>query len=330
MVLTGLLAGVISPIQASFTKKLKQRTGSVYYAGAIGYVTACLTAAVLFLIAGMPGANRIGALAGAPFWTFLGGPIGILFITGNVLLIEKIGGVQMVIFPALGQILTGLVVDHFGLFRSAVIPMTSLRLIGGVLVIAGVALAAAGGRQKKTPGESGAQDRGGAEAKSGAQAGSGAARGTVVWQIFGIVIGAFHSFQTAINGYFGRVTGSPLLSTTLNFTIGSVVLLAICLLLTPRIRRSEDWNTRVRHLPAWLWPGSGVLGAVIIILSILVAGRIGTGMAAITYLTGSSAGGVLIDQFGLFGAAVKKMNWKKLTGIAVMVAGAAICQLAAG
>ena len=66
MVLTGLLAGVISPIQASFTKKLKQRTGSVYYAGAIGYVTACLTAAVLFLIAGMPGADRI---AGAWFYS---------------------------------------------------------------------------------------------------------------------------------------------------------------------------------------------------------------------------------------------------------------------
>ena len=42
----------------------------------------------------------------------------------------RLGSVQTIIFPVLGQILMGLLIDHFGLMRSDVNPLTLLRVAG--------------------------------------------------------------------------------------------------------------------------------------------------------------------------------------------------------
>ena len=52
----------------------------------------------------------------------------------------KLGGVQTVVLPVLGQILMGLTIDNFGLFYSQQTSLTAFRIAGAVLVLLGVVL----------------------------------------------------------------------------------------------------------------------------------------------------------------------------------------------
>lgn len=63
-----------------------------------------------------------------------------VFLTGNILLFPKLGGVQTVVLPVLGQILMGLAIDNFGLFYSQQTSLTVFRIAGAVLVLLGVVL----------------------------------------------------------------------------------------------------------------------------------------------------------------------------------------------
>lgn len=78
-----------------------------------------------------------------PLWIWLGGLFGIIYLTGNILLFPKLGSVQTVIMPVLGQIVAGLLIDNFGWFDSATRALTPIRVLGAVLVLVGVIITVA-------------------------------------------------------------------------------------------------------------------------------------------------------------------------------------------
>ena len=66
--------------------------------------------------------------------------------------------------------------------------------------------------------------------------------------------------------------------------------------------------------PWWTWTG-GLLGAVYVLANIYLSGILGTGMTVIILLVGATAGGAVIDHFGLLGAAQKSLTVRKVVGI---------------
>jgi len=76
----------------------------------------------------------VDAIAAAPPWILFGGAFAVVFVTGNVLLMPRLGAVQKVILPALGQIIMGTLIDTFGWFESAQKAMSPLRILGVALV----------------------------------------------------------------------------------------------------------------------------------------------------------------------------------------------------
>lgn len=62
-------------------------------------------------------------------------------------------------------------------------------------------------------------------------------------------------------------------------------------------------------------------------LNITLSGIIGVGTTVITILTGSTLGGLLVDNFGWFGCEVKPITVTKSIGIAVIIVGAALIKL---
>ena len=69
------------------------------------------------------------------------------------------------------------------------------------------------------------------------------------------------------------------------------------------------------------------LGAVYVLANIYLSGILGTGMTVIILLVGATAGGAVIDHFGLLGAAQKSLTVRKVVGILGMLAGAAAIKL---
>ena len=108
-----------------------------------------------------------------PVWIWFGGICSFIYVTGNILLFAKLGGTLAVILPVLGQILVGLVIDHFGFFYSLKTPISVFRIFGAVLVVAGVVIVSLAKREagKNNPKENAHAD-------------------IWLWRIFGVLSGA--------------------------------------------------------------------------------------------------------------------------------------------
>ena len=117
MFLLAMAVGMLMPLQTCINTRLRKRLGSPFSAAFASVLTSLLfIAGVLFFTAG---SLRLpwDRLAEEPKWIYIGGLCGVTVMTGNILLFPKLGGVQTVIFPILGQIVTGLLIDALGLFR---------------------------------------------------------------------------------------------------------------------------------------------------------------------------------------------------------------------
>ena len=67
--------------------------------------------------------------------------------------------------------------------------------------------------------------------------------------------------------------------------------------------------------------------SVPLIAAVAISATLGTGMTVIILLVGATAGGAVIDHFGLLGAAQKSLTVRKVVGILGMLAGAAAIKL---
>lgn len=94
-----------------------------------------LVAALLFVI--FPGGGRLGQFAQAPWYTYLGGVLGVLIIYGVVRSIPKVGVAPATTAIILGQVLTASLIDHFGLFGMEKLPFSWQRIAGTLLMAAG-------------------------------------------------------------------------------------------------------------------------------------------------------------------------------------------------
>ena len=82
----------------------------------------------------------VEAVARAPWYAWLGGLLGALYIVGAVFIAPRIGAAALVALIVVGQMLTALAFDHFGILGIPVHAVSWARLAGAALLIAGAAL----------------------------------------------------------------------------------------------------------------------------------------------------------------------------------------------
>ncbi len=69
----------------------------------------------------------------------VGGLLGVTFLTGNLLLLPKLGATLTVIATVAGQIIMGVIIDTFGLFGATIHDFNLIKAIGVLLLIVGIA-----------------------------------------------------------------------------------------------------------------------------------------------------------------------------------------------
>lgn len=89
--------------------------------------------------------------ANGPWWMWFAGVFGVTFLTGNVLLLPKLGSLKTVIMPVTGQIVMGLLIDAFGWFGTTAQPISPLRIAGAAITLVGFLLAVAGPNLRLRP-----------------------------------------------------------------------------------------------------------------------------------------------------------------------------------
>ena len=309
-IILGFLAGVGLPIQTSVNTRLRKKVGSPYNASFVSFVVALLFLSVLLVITGQGLHIPFSRLMNEPAWIWIGGVCGVIFLTGNILLFSKLGGVQTVVLPVLGQILMGLIIDNFGLFYSQKTPLSVFRIVGAVLVILGVVLVSMA-KENKT--ESHKEQK--TESAS-----------LWLWRVFGIFAGMLSATQIAANGYLGKVVGSPVKASVISFSVGIIFLIIICVVLHFKKGKQESEEIKQAKNPWWMWIG-GILGGLYILANVYLSRIVGTGMTVIILLIGSTTGGILVDHFGMFESPQKQINMQKIVGVLIMIVGAAAIKL---
>lgn len=305
----GILAGFILPIQTCLNSRLRESVGSPFLSSFFSFL-----GGTLFLILLGLGIDRTlffdgGSVAGQPVWIWLGGALGVMGLTTNILLFPKLGGVQTVVIPLAGQILMGLVIDHFGLFAAAQTSLTPLRAFGGVLALAGALGAVLLGRRVRALAAGGQED--------------GAA---TLWgyRALALLAGVLMASQSAINGYLGTLVGSSLRAALYSFSVGVFLLFLIVLALRLKVRvRVPAGKT---SNPWWMWCG-GVLGALYVFAMAYLVPLIGAGLAVVAALTGMVAASLVVDSTGLLEAPKRPVNLKQVVSLLVMLIGVVLIRL---
>ena len=300
------LSGLLMPMQAAVNSRLRGWTGLPLVAPLLSFSVSRAMLLILMTAVGAP--MGVDLLAGLPWWMFLGGVCGVTVLTGNILMITRLGAVLIVVLPAAGQIAMGLIIDAFGLFEATQINLTFARAAGAILAAAGVVLAS----MYKS------------EASSGKAKASGGAS-LWLWRAFAVLAGALGSMQTAVNGRLGTVVGSPVSAAVVSFTVG-FVLLAIISLCSVAVLRARHIPIRHEKGVWWMWLG-GPMGATMVLLNAALAPIIGTGSVAVLFLAGSAVAGAIIDQAGLFGAEKRPLGAMRIAGLIMLIAGAALVRL---
>ncbi|MEC4720802.1 DMT family transporter [Noviherbaspirillum sp. CPCC 100848] len=142
-----LLSGALLPVQGAINALLRAdlqasfAVGFVSFAVATMAMAAVLTLRLILSAASAPvSASNAGGFRSLPWWGWLGGVAGSVYVTVVFTSIPAIGASAVIALTVAGQQAASIVVDRFGLLRFPKREISRIRLAGVAALLAGVAL----------------------------------------------------------------------------------------------------------------------------------------------------------------------------------------------
>jgi len=142
-IVLALLAGAVLPAQGVVNGLLRHDLGAPFVVGAVSFLVATLAMAVALLFSATvlrAPAPTLQGLPAMPWWGWLGGFAGAIYVTTVFTAIPVIGASAAVGLTVAGQQVASVFVDRHGWFRLPKRDVSPLRLLGVVLLLAGVAV----------------------------------------------------------------------------------------------------------------------------------------------------------------------------------------------
>jgi bacterial/archaeal transporter family-2 protein len=95
---------------------------------------------VLVWLVGSRGAGDLAQVRTFPWWVAVGGIVGVVFVVGGIVVAPALGVALFFVCVIAGQLLGSILLDQLGAFGMPAKPVNPMKLLGLVLVLAGVAL----------------------------------------------------------------------------------------------------------------------------------------------------------------------------------------------
>jgi len=136
-----VLAGAVLPVQGVINSQLAKSLDNVVLAALISFVVGGLALLIIFLYrtGGSLGTSLMN-LKEVPPMLYIGGLLGVVYVTSVAVLIPKVGVANTMIAVILGQVLLSLLIDHYGILGVEVREVGWLRVLGASLVLLGLVL----------------------------------------------------------------------------------------------------------------------------------------------------------------------------------------------
>ncbi len=133
--LVAALAGAFMAVQGTLNSVLSKIVGLLE--GALVVHAVGLVVVLGAFLAVSRGSGGLPSLAEAPWYTYLGGAFGVAIIIAVAFSIPRTGVANATTAIIVGQVLTALLIDHYGLFGLREIPLTWSKGAGLLLLAAG-------------------------------------------------------------------------------------------------------------------------------------------------------------------------------------------------
>jgi len=137
-VLVGVVAGCLVGMQAPINSRLGRVIGTLPAAS----VSFLVGTAALLIITSIVGGG-LGALSGvgrAPWWALIGGLLGAVYVAVALVVVRTLGAAGLTAVVITGQLAVSVAIDRFGLLGVARQHVSAQRVLGLVLLVAGVVL----------------------------------------------------------------------------------------------------------------------------------------------------------------------------------------------
>lgn len=303
-VLIVFLASVCSPVQTAINNKMTQYVQSPLLAAFVSFFVSTVLIACIIAFNGQslsPFTEFIGRI---PFWQWLGGVMGLVGVTLLVVIFPKLGGVQTVLIPMLGMLLTSFVIEMFGFFGYAHKIIEADDFIGFVCIVAALWLYAT--------------DTGKAVSHAW------------LYRFLGLVVGVAFALQPVMNSQLAVWYQSSTFASWLSFLISDILFILLIVIL-PVCRHNFKYillphSSNSEHRPWWVWT-AGVCGAIYVISLTFFTARIGVQLVTIVGVIGQLAGGTMIDKYGLFHSSRKPIAARQYLALVLALAGTMIMNL---
>lgn len=132
-------AGACIALQAAANGSLRTNLGDPRYA-AFFSICGTVATAVAIMLAMRPAPPSLTAMREAPWWNWIGGPLGTLIVLAGAALTPRLGAAAFISAVVAGQLFCSLLLDHFGLMDVPRQALTAGRLLGVAMLFAGVLL----------------------------------------------------------------------------------------------------------------------------------------------------------------------------------------------
>jgi transporter family-2 protein len=137
-VLVGIGAGCLVGMQAPVNSRLGKSVGSVQAASFSFLVGTVVLLVIVAFVHG--GFSTFGKLGRAPWWALVGGLLGAIYVTVALVAVRTLGASGLTAVVIAGQLAISVAIDRFGLFGLAKQHIDASRILGLVLLVAGVVL----------------------------------------------------------------------------------------------------------------------------------------------------------------------------------------------
>ena len=139
-ILMAIGAGVFMVVQSNINGQMRVRLADPWQAALVSTSISTLSLFFVSAISSRRLAPDVGRLSGGPLWLLTGGLLGACIVAATLFLVSKLGSGVLFALLVTGQMFAAMVMDHMGVLGLQVHHVNAQRILGVVLLLAGVAL----------------------------------------------------------------------------------------------------------------------------------------------------------------------------------------------
>jgi bacterial/archaeal transporter family-2 protein len=136
-----LVAGALQAWGPPMNGALRNALTNPWLASLVSFLPIVAVLACLLMCSPRP-LPTVAGVSAMPWWAPLGGLVGAFAVIAGLLFVNKVGAGPFAGLTITANILMSLVIDQYGWFGMDVHPLNGWRMVGGALMVAGIALIA--------------------------------------------------------------------------------------------------------------------------------------------------------------------------------------------